>query len=152
MRYDEGVWGEGLTKEDPRKNVPDPGSTIPGDFTLDQVLKGFEFSEDRVERARRALRSPYERSRRWDQTKGEWVEEPGMASIPDPSSTLPRAIEVPAEIRDLDSKAPLNTGPVFGFDQADMKTTGDLARDVRLGLLLGAGTALMLALGWVLLF
>ena len=35
-------------KDDPQKEVPDPATTIPGDFSLDQVLKGFEFSEEHM--------------------------------------------------------------------------------------------------------
>lgn len=140
-----------MSKDDPRKNVPDPGSTIPGDFSLDQVLKGFEFSEERVERARRALQSPYEQRRRWDQRVGEWLEDPNAPVIPDPSSTLPQPVEVPPEIRELDSKSPLNTGPVFGFDPDDMLNESSFLRDIQLGLLLGVGTALMLALGFLVL-
>jgi hypothetical protein len=144
--------GRFVSKNDPRKNVPDPGSTIPGDFTLDQVLKGFEFSEERVERARRALKSPYAQRRRWDPSQGEWVVDPNAKAIPDPSSTLPRPMAVPPEIRELDSQAPLNTGPVFGFEQDDLGMESNFYRDIQLGLMLGAGTALMLILAWFVLF
>jgi len=143
-----------VSKNDPPKNVPDPGSTIPGDFTLDQVLKGFEFSEDRIERAREALRSPYERGRRWDSTLGQWVEDAATVSdVPDPSSTMPGNIEIPQVVRELREQSPLNSAPsVFGFDESDERKSASFANDIQLGLMLGAGTALMLGLVWFVLF
>lgn len=142
-----------MSKNEPPKNVPDPGSTIPGDFTIDQVLKGFEFSEDRIERARDALSSPYDRGRRWDSTLGRWVLNSVVSEVPDPSATIPGNVSIPKEIRDMHSLSPLEREPAtFGFDDHDDLSRGDFRGDIRLGLLLGAGTAVMLGLVWFVLF
>jgi hypothetical protein len=144
---------DSVSKNDPPKNVPDPGSTIPGDFTIDQVLKGFEFSEDRIERARTALNSPYDRGRRWDSTLGRWVVDSAVSEVPDPSATIPGNVRIPKEIRDMHSRSPLEREPaVFGFDEKADNRGGGFRRDIQLGLFLGAGTAIMLGLVWFVLF
>jgi hypothetical protein len=142
-----------VSKNDPPENVPDPASTIPGDFTLDQVLKGFEFSEERIERARRGLYSPYERGRHWDSALGEWIDEPAVSKILDPASTMPGSLGIPQEIRDRHAKSPLDSdAAVFGFEEDIDRSRSTFVRDIQLGLLLGAGTALTIGLVWVVLF
>ena len=142
-----------MSKNDPPKNVPDPGSTIPGDFTIDQVLRGFEFSEDRIERARTALNSPYDRGRRWDAALGRWVVDSAVSEVPDPSATIPGNVSIPKEIREMHSRSPLEREPaVFGFDEHNSSHSSGFRRDIQLGLALGASTAILLGAVWLLLF